>query len=97
MPAWLSPLGVMTSWLVVLVTGTVGYWLIRKGWTNVGLAVTALYAACGFAGLDHYVVAPISAHSLMMSATIIVEAIAASMLLAFVFWTALRGRLEPAR
>src|SRR5580692_12642722 len=78
MPTWLTPLGVLTAWLGVAAIGTVGYCLFRKGLTVTGLAVIALYAALGFAGLDHYAIAPISAHSLMMNATIVAEVLAAS-------------------
>jgi hypothetical protein len=76
---------------VVASVGAVGYWLFRKGLTVVGLAVMAIYAALGFAGLDHYAIAPVSAHSLMMNATIVAEVIAASALLVMSLWTAIRG------
>jgi hypothetical protein len=92
MPTWLTPLGVLASWLVIAGTGTVGYWLFRKGLTVIGLAAIALYAALGFAGLDHYAIAPVSAHSLAMNATIIGEVIAASVLLVLIAWMAFRGR-----
>jgi hypothetical protein len=90
MPTWLTPPGVLAAWLGVAAIGAVGYCLFRKGLTVTGLAVIALYAALGFAGLDHYAIAPISAHSLMMNATIIAEVIAASALLVVIAWTALR-------
>jgi hypothetical protein len=91
MPAWLTPLGVLAAWLVVAGIGAIGYWLFRIGAKVVGLATIALYAALGFAGLDHYVIAPISAHSLAMNATIVAEVIAASVLLLVIAWTAVRG------
>jgi uncharacterized membrane protein len=91
MPTWLTPLGVLTAWLGVAAIGAVGYYLFRKGLTVTGLAVIALYAALGFAGLDHYVIAPISAHSLMMNATIVAEVLAASALLVVIVWTAFQG------
>jgi len=81
MPVWLTPLRVLASWLVVAGTGAVGYWLVRKGSTAAGLAAIALYAAFGFASLDHYAIAPVSAHSLAMNATIVAEVVAASVLL----------------
>jgi hypothetical protein len=89
MPPWLTPLGVLSSWLVLAVTGAIGYWLFRKVSTTAGLAVIGIYAAFGFAGLDHYAIAPFSAHSLAMSATILAEVTAASVLLVLILWTAL--------
>jgi hypothetical protein len=91
MPAWLTPLGVLTSWVVVTGIGVVGYWFFRKGFTALGLAVITLYAALGFAGLDHYAIAPVSAHSLAMNATILGEVSAASVLLVVTAWMAIRG------
>ena len=96
LPPWLTPVGVLASWLVVGGTGAVGYWLFHRGSTVPGLIVIALYAALGFAGLDHYAVAPISAHSLAMNATIIGEVIAASALLIVTAWTAIRTSERPA-
>ncbi|MBS0417124.1 MAG: hypothetical protein JSR66_05390 [Proteobacteria bacterium] len=90
MPVWLTPLGVLASWLVVAATGAVGYWLLRHGWTAVGLIAIALYAVLGFAGLDHYAIAPVSAHSWAMNATILIEVIAASVLLLAVAQVAVR-------
>jgi hypothetical protein len=93
MPEWLTPSGVMAAWLVIAITGVVGYWLFSRGATKVGLVVMVLYAALGFAGLDHYAMAPVSAHSL--SATILTEVAAASVLLVVIAVTALRSASDP--
>jgi hypothetical protein len=89
MPTWLTPAGVLSSWLVIAGTGAVGYWLYRRVSTTAGLAVIGVYAALGFGGLDHYAIAPFSAHSLAMSATILSEVAAASVLLVSILWIAL--------
>ena len=93
MPTWLTPLGVLAAWLVVAGIGVAGYWLFRLGAKVVGLATIGLYAVLGFAGLDHYVIAPVSAHSWAMNATILTEVIAASVLLLVIAWTAIRGHI----
>jgi hypothetical protein len=90
LPPWLTPLGVLASWLVIAGIGAAGYWLFCKISPPVGLTIIALYAALGFAGLDHYTLAPASAHSWAMNATIAGEAIAASALLVVIAWTATR-------
>jgi hypothetical protein len=88
MPAWLTPLGVMAAWLVAAAPGVLGWWLYTRGLRVLGLAFVALFAALGYAGLDHYVVAPFSAHSAGMTATILAEVTTATLLLAFLVWRA---------
>ena len=73
MPAWLSPAGVYLAWLLATAVGAAGYALVRSG-----------YRALGITGL----VAPLSAHSLAMNATIWLEAGMALALL----WTVLSSR-----
>jgi hypothetical protein len=45
-----------------------------------------MYAVLGFAGLDHYVLAPMSAHTVAMNVTIWLEFATGLLLLAFVAW-----------
>jgi hypothetical protein len=49
-----------------------------------GLIAVTAYAVLGFGGLDHYTVAPVSAHSVAMNLTILLEAATAAVLLVFV-------------
>ena len=81
LPAWITPVVVFASWLVIAGTGVFGYCWYRRGSRAVGLMVIGLYALLGFGGLDHYAVAPVSAHSMVMNVTILGEVIAASVLL----------------
>lgn len=90
MPVWLTPFGVLASWLAVAGTAAIGCWLLGKGWTAVGLVAIALYAILGFAGLDHYAIAPVSAHSWAMNATIAIEVVTAACLLIAVARVAIR-------
>ncbi len=94
LPTWLTPQGVLASWLVVAGIGAAGYWLFRNNSPAVGLTTITLYAALGFAGLDRYTLAPVSAHSWAMNATIAGEVSAASALLMVIAWTALRYRAD---
>ena len=97
LPTWLTPLGVLASWLVIAGIGAVGYWSFRKNRPALGLGMIALYAALGFAGLDHYTLAPASAHSWAMNATILGEAVGASALLVVIAWTAVRHHADHHR
>jgi hypothetical protein len=61
--------------------GAVGSVFLKAGLRLSGLLLIAGYAALGFAGLDHYWVAPLSAHTLAMNATIGFEVAAAAALM----------------
>lgn len=80
LPIWLTRSQVYLAWLAVTAVGVAGIVLFRLGFRLSGLVLIAGYAALGFAGLDHYWAAPISAHSLAMNATIGFEVITAAIL-----------------
>jgi hypothetical protein len=80
LPVWLTRPKVYLAWLVVTAVGAVGVVLLKLRLRMLGLLSIAGYAALGFAGLDHYWVAPVSAHSLVMNATIWIEVAAAAIL-----------------
>jgi hypothetical protein len=84
LPVWLTAAGVCAAWLVVAAVGALGYLMYSRISRVAGLIAIALYAALGFGGLDHYTVAPVSAHTLAMNLTILLECATALVLLAFV-------------
>jgi hypothetical protein len=88
LPGWITPVGVYAAWCGIATVGVVGYWLYRHGSRGVGLAVIAVYALLGFGGLDHYLLAPVGAHTFAMNATIVVEVVAAGLLLVYVAYSA---------
>jgi hypothetical protein len=93
LPTWITPLGVYASWCAIASVGVLGYWLFRRISQPIGLVIIAIYALLGFGGLDHYLVAPIGAHSIAMNATILAEVSAAALLLTYVAlssWSARR-------
>jgi hypothetical protein len=81
LPASLTPLRIMSAWLLEAAIGIVGYALVRRDHPGAGLALIALYAALGFDGFAHYALAPASAHTAAMNASIWAEAIAGAFLL----------------
>jgi len=89
MPAWLTREKVYLVWLGEASIGAAGYVLVRSGYRAAGLLLIGLYALMGFAGLDHYTVAPFSAHTATMHFTIALEVVAAAFLL---FTIALKWR-----
>jgi hypothetical protein len=83
MPAWISPAVVYGVWLAEAAVGAAGVMLVLGG-RMIGLLLIAIYAVLGFGGLDHYTLAPMSAHTLAMNATIWLETATGVVLLAFV-------------
>lgn len=81
LPAWLTRSKVYLAWLAVTAVGAAGIVLLKLRFRLPGLVLIGVYAALGFAGLDHYWVAPVSAHSIAMNATIWFEVAAAAALL----------------
>jgi hypothetical protein len=84
MPAWLTPIGVWAAFLALTAFGVLGYCVYRLRSRAVGVLMIAVYGVMGFGGLDHYVAAPVAAHSIVMNITIAVEAAAAATLLVYV-------------
>jgi hypothetical protein len=82
LPVWLTRSKVYLAWFAIATVGVVGVLLLKLGLRTLGFLFIAGYAALGFAGLDHYWVAPISAHTLAMNATIGFEVAAAAVLFA---------------
>ena len=81
LPIWLTRPKIYLAWVAVSAVGAVGVCLLWLRLRLLGLLAIAGYAALGFAGLDHYWVAPVSAHSLGMNITIWFEVAAATLLL----------------
>jgi len=81
MPAWLSPLRVYAAWLGASVIGFAGYALLGRGLRIAGLGLLTVYGIYALDGLTHYALAPISAHTLAMNLSILLEAAAGAALL----------------
>jgi hypothetical protein len=92
LPSWLTAAGVWAAWFGITAVGAVGYVVYRHFSRVAGLIILAGYALLGFAGLDHYAVAPISAHTIVMNTTIIAECTAAVALLIHVVHSGVRSR-----
>ena len=96
LPSWVTPFGVYISWCAIAVIGVLGFWLYRRVSRSAGLLIIGLYALLGFGGLDHYLIAPVSAHTVAMNISIIVEVLTAFVLLSFVALLMLLGEKRAA-
>ncbi len=97
LPAWLTAGGVLGAWLVVAGTGVVGYLLYSRVSRVAGLITIAVYAVLGLGGLDHYTLAPVSAHTVAMNLTILLEAATAVALLVCVVRSLLLASAQRAK
>jgi len=95
LPVWLTRSKVYLAWLAATSVGIAGVALLSLRFRLLGLLVVAGYAALGFAGLDHYWVAPLAAHSLAMNVTIWFEVASAAVLLAATLTLLLRSVRSP--
>ena len=96
LPAWITRTSVYGAWLAITAVGAAGLLILKLGLRLPGLLVIAGYAALGFAGLEHYWVAPVSAHTLAMNATIWFEVAAAAALMVATLALLIRpGRWGP--
>ena len=68
---------VYLAWVAMTSVGLLGWGLLSRGFAVIGLLALAVYAALGLDSLGHYVLAPLSAHTTAMNATILAEVIAA--------------------
>ena len=86
LPPSLSSLRVAGAWATEALIGLFGYLMVRVGNRLGGLVVLGVFGLFGFLGLAHYQLAPPSAHSIAMNASIIGEALSGASLVAFVVW-----------
>lgn len=69
------------AWIALTSIGLTGWLLVSRGYRRMGLFVLGAYAALGIESLGHYVLAPLSTHSLAMNLTILVDVTATALVL----------------
>src|SRR5262245_19409644 len=72
---------VYVAWVAMTMVGVVGWLLLSRGRILAGLFTLVVYAGLGLDSLGHYWLAPFSAHTPAMNATILAEVTAAGCLL----------------
>jgi hypothetical protein len=81
LPMSWTRLGVYAAWALMTCVGVCGWMLVRSGRVIAGLLLIAVHAAGGLDSLGHYVVAPFSAYTFGMHATILLEVSAAALVM----------------
>jgi hypothetical protein len=69
------------AWVALTSIGLAGWLLVSRGYRRMGLLVLAAYAMLGMDSLGHYLLAPLTAHSLAMNLTILADVAAAALVL----------------
>lgn len=73
LPASWTRAGVYLAWVGLSAVGLGGWLMVSRGYRRIGLALICAYALLGIDSLGHYAVAPFSAHTSAMNATIMME------------------------
>jgi hypothetical protein len=81
MPTGVPPVVAYIAWGVTTAVGLAGYYAVCNGRRLLGFGAMGLYAAYGLLAFGHYTLAPMSAHTLVMNATILAEALTGLLLL----------------
>ena len=81
LPATWTRGGVYLARLGMTCVGLFGWWMLHRNWRVAGALVLSGYALLGLDSLGHYVVASMTAHSVMMNVTILAEVICAASVL----------------
>jgi hypothetical protein len=81
MPRGVPPVFAYIAWGVTTAIGLAGYYAVCNGRRLLGFGLLGVYAAYGLLAFGHYTLAPMSAHTLVMNATIWAEALTAALLL----------------
>ena len=81
LPSTWSRADVYIAWIAITALGIGGWALASRGFLLTGLVILAVYAGLGLDSLGHYVLAPMSAHTLAMNGTILAEVTAAGLVL----------------
>ena len=81
LPASWTRVGVYFAWIGMTILGVAGWIIVVLGYQLVGLSLLAVYAVLGLDSLGHYVLAPLSNHTVAMNSTILIEVSAAVLVL----------------
>lgn len=92
MPTGVPPVVAYIAWGITTAVGLAGYYAVCNGYRLLGFGAMGLYAAYGLLAFGHYTLAPMSAHTLVMNATILGEALTGALLLGTVMVFLVRDR-----
>lgn len=86
-PAWITAPSIYQSWIILTITGIIGYWLYRSRQFWFAYPCLSIYSLTGLASPGHYLYGPWSQFSFKMHLFIWTDAITGSAVLGFVAWS----------
>ncbi|WP_425397514.1 hypothetical protein [Aeoliella sp.] len=92
-PTWLNPCIIDLFWFVMTPFAVFGYWYYKQNWFTLSRVTLAAYSVMSLLVLGHYLIAPPWQVSFRINLFILIEAVAALVLLGYV---CLSGRLRLA-
>ena len=81
LPDWLTRNRVYLGWFIVTIPSIAAMIAWARGRAGLAFGLLAVWGALGYLGLDHYYVAPVSAHAVLANSSILFEVVAGSVLL----------------
>jgi hypothetical protein len=88
-PNWITPFGIIRSWLIWTVFGVLGHCLYTKQRFWIAYTCLLIYSTCGLSSLAHYLYGHIDEFSFKMHLLILADGTAGSMILGFIVWSIL--------
>lgn len=95
-PEWITPFGIIRSWLIWTAFGFVGNWLYANQRFWLAYVCLFVYATCGLSSLAHYFYGALHEFSPKMHLLIWADGLAGLLILGFTVWSGLILK-EPLR
>lgn len=88
-PDWITPFGIIRSWIIWTTFGMAGYLLYRnrRFWPSYFCLI--IYSTCGLSSLVHYLYGSLDDFSMFMHSLILADGVAGLAVLGFTLWSGL--------
>ena len=88
-PNWITPDGVIRSWIIWTIFGLAGYWLYKNQLFLLSYICLIIYSSCGLSSLAHYLYGGMHEFSPIMHFFILTDGLLGLAVLGFVIWSSL--------
>lgn len=88
-PSWITPGGIVRSWVTWTIFGIAGYWLYKNQRFWLSYICLVIYSSCGLSSLAHYLYGSIDKFSFGMHFFILTDGLSGLAVLGFMLWSSL--------